>query len=314
MENYAAECGKLGISPKPEFTVDEKGNTVLRSCQRNIPTGKGVKGIEEKIFIYVQKERTTDQIVNFEHKSPFDYKIIDTGELAAFQREGWTEWFCPPSLQPPDGPDKRVVDYPNDIWDLDKPHEDTPKLFEEGIGISRRLDGLGWETGDVLSKNPEEETPLSTASNFVSTGEATSLQSATSRTHIPMYRRPFHVPVGWGDHDRCREWMIHGRQVKPEHLSEGTDNPTIPEDIVTYVSEEGAPGGVKIETTKPLPENVRAALSQCLPKEEALTIGQMMTRKADNAEKGRYDGSFAWGTSSKQGGRYGRRGGRVSWD
>ncbi|EEU46747.1 uncharacterized protein NECHADRAFT_77448 [Fusarium vanettenii 77-13-4] len=166
---------------------DESGRLVARSRGFPSPAPSDDKH-RNTTFIWVEK-------------AGFDTKRIDLADL-------------PKRADPDTGKDNVEVKRIEDVWEYDNPTLDTPHQFERGIDISQKAEGIEWEPHRLLGPDPGARAPISTSKAFVPNSELSNdFLASTSRGHQPKVPRPSRVGAGWGDHDKFREWQLHGRAL-----------------------------------------------------------------------------------------------------
>lgn len=72
-----------------------------------------------------------------------------------------------------------------------------------------------WEPGRLLGHDNKARALVSHSPTFLTPVDAGSdYSSGTCRSHIPIYRRPRSVGLGWGGYDLYNEWQYLKRQAK----------------------------------------------------------------------------------------------------
>ncbi|KAI8721796.1 hypothetical protein NCS52_00322100 [Fusarium sp. LHS14.1] len=175
---------------------DESGRLVARSRGFPSPAPSDDRH-RNTTFIWVEKAR-------------FDPKRIDLADL-------------PKRVDPDTGKDNVGVQAKRieDVWEFDNPTLDTPYLFERGINISQKADGIEWQPRRLLGSDPGARAPISTSKTFLPNSElGNDFLASTSRGHQPKVPRPSRVGAGWGDHDKFREWQLHGRALTKDMVDD----------------------------------------------------------------------------------------------
>ncbi|PCD33877.1 hypothetical protein FGRA07_09032 [Fusarium graminearum] len=128
----------------------------------------------------------------------------------------------------------------HDIWSADNPTGDTTAMFARGIqmsGLTTRVQvgeepphgarfialfgakssghSMYWEPGRLLGHDNKARVLVSHSPTFLTPVDAGSeYSSGTCHSHIPIYRRPRSVGLGWGGYDLYNEWQYLRRQAK----------------------------------------------------------------------------------------------------
>ncbi|KAM6523305.1 hypothetical protein FSOLCH5_003924 [Fusarium solani] len=154
-------------------------------------------------------------------------RCIEAWRLSTSQKyghEAWKEWHRKGRRVDPDtGKDNLEVKVKRieDVWECDNPTVDTPHQFARGIDISRKAEGIEWQPHRLLGPDPGARAPISTSQSFLSTSELPKdFLASTSRGHQPKIPRPSRVGAGWGDHDKFREWQLHGRALTKDMVED----------------------------------------------------------------------------------------------
>ncbi|KAF4949794.1 hypothetical protein FSARC_13397 [Fusarium sarcochroum] len=110
--------------------------------------------------------------------------------------------------------DVRFCEKLNDTFTASAPYQDTVKFFAHEIQLSRKVDKMDWEEGQMLGE-PDSHTkaPISTSQEFLPPGDCVDNRTSTFRGHQIRHLRPSGAAAGFGSFDQFRHWEAHGRPV-----------------------------------------------------------------------------------------------------
>ncbi|CAF3660298.1 unnamed protein product [Fusarium graminearum] len=169
-----------------------------------------------------------------------NFKRARHGNVTSVQ-DPLMQWFYKGQLESIDSSKYPQPTYKlHDIWSADNPTGDTTAMFARGIqmsGLTTRVQvgeepphgarfialfgakssghSMYWEPGRLLGHDNKARVLVSHSPTFLTPVDAGSeYSSGTCHSHIPIYRRPRSVGLGWGGYDLYNEWQYLRRQAK----------------------------------------------------------------------------------------------------
>lgn len=135
-----------GVIARP-LVKDEGGIQVVRSLQYPSPAPQN-NIFANKPFICVVKGEGKQR----------KRRTIELARLPEFEADGWKEWIYEGRFTElgTDRDPRRILKI-NDIWQTDAPYSDTAHMFAAEIETSRRADGIDWQPGQLLGRDPRHE-------------------------------------------------------------------------------------------------------------------------------------------------------------